>query len=265
MKLRTISLPHLLAGAVSCVMAGVVALEAVPLGDDPTIASDTPIAARKPDASRAAVDATALVKVALERPLFTPGRQAAEEPDEEGDDEEDDEAPLPLEARLAGVFIGPDHSEALFDKDGEEPVAVPEGGEIDGWTVDSIEMDRVVLSSASGEKTLLPTPVDPAAVNARRAAAIAKKRALVNQGRPAAAAQPARSLPPKPSATPRPKAAAQKPALRSPAVPASTGKAAASPFAKPAVPVTNARPTLSVNGRTAPQFAAGRTTSGREP
>ena len=112
-----------------------------------------------------------LIAEILARPLFTPGRHP---PEAQADaaPEEAEKKPPELQSRLAGVMIRPDESEALFARDGEKPVAVGEGDEIDGWTVDTIEADRVVLTSDFGEKILQPTPEErstaiPAALPAR--------------------------------------------------------------------------------------------------
>ena len=135
-------------------------------------------------------DADKLIAEILDRPLFTPGRHP---PEAQADaaSEEEEKKPPELQSRLAGVMIRPDESEALFARDGEKPVAVGEGDEIDGWTVDTIEADRVVLTSDFGEKILQPTPEErttaiPAAPPARN-----KKPApasSVKPGTPAATA-----------------------------------------------------------------------------
>src|SRR5262249_12540932 len=229
MNIPAISLPHLLAGAVSCVMAAIIAIEVVPSADEPATAIVAPAAGRKAHANRVPFQTAALAKATLERPLFTPGRHPAEEP-EDADEDDEDEAPSPLEVRLAGVFIGPDHSEALFDKDGDETVAVPEGGEISGWTVDSIEIDRVVVSSTAGEKVLLPTPVDTPAFRAKRVAAAARKRAIASQSRAAAAQAAARNATIQPAVAARPNAPAPQPS-RPAVAPAGAARPAAAPTA----------------------------------
>jgi hypothetical protein len=54
-------------------------------------------------------------------------------------------------------MIRPGAREALFMDVGRRPISVRVGGEIDGWTIVSIESDRVLLSSAFGERTVEPT------------------------------------------------------------------------------------------------------------
>jgi hypothetical protein len=261
-------------GAACCVLSGIVALEWMsPIGEPPMAAGNPAAASRvvaDPDVARADLDA--LTTTVLERPLFTAGRRpppSAEDDDNEDDD--DDDAPAPVEARLAGIFIGPDRSEALFDKDGDESIAVPEGGDIEGWTVDMIETDRVVLSSASGEVVLLPTPVDPAALAAKRRTAAAKKRNSARQASPPAtqtvtpgtvrAAPPATVAPPgkarstvTPSRTPQGKPVpARPPSAESPHP---RQPAPAAPLPKSAMPSSS---------YIAPVLAAGAASSGRDP
>jgi hypothetical protein len=100
-------------------------------------------------------DIDAMVAGILQRPLFSGSRLPLEEVvdiDEEGVAE-----PQPFLSRLTGVIIRPDGREALFERDGDRPIGVKEGGAIDGWTVKEIRLDRVVLSTADGDKVLQPT------------------------------------------------------------------------------------------------------------
>lgn len=140
-------------------------------------------------------DADKLIAEILDRPLFTPGRHP---PEAQADAaaEEEEKKPPELQSRLAGVMIRPDESEALFARDGEKPIAVGEGDEIDGWTVDTIEADRVVLTSDFGEKILQPTPEErTTAISAAPHAANKKPVSASNlrPGAPAAAPTPAAS------------------------------------------------------------------------
>ncbi len=114
--------------------------------------SPVPAGALAPDA-----DKDDLIAEILERPLFTPGRNPPE-PAAAPQVEEKPKGPAEFEGRLAGVVLRPGGSEALFARDGEKPIAVTEGQEIDGWTVDTIEADHVVISSDLGERTFEPTP-----------------------------------------------------------------------------------------------------------
>ena len=106
-----------------------------------------------------------LVATLLERPLFTPGRRPPPPPPSATEATAANAAPE-LHARLAGMTVGPGEREALFAREGGAVVAVKEQQEIDGWTVTTIATDKVVLSSAFGERVLQPTP-DPRALAGR--------------------------------------------------------------------------------------------------
>jgi hypothetical protein len=85
----------------------------------------------------------------LERPLFSQNRAAS--PAASAEETDEGKGPQQLQRRLSGVMISPDGREALFQHDGEKPVAVKLGGQIDGWTVASVEPDHVVLKSGIGQ------------------------------------------------------------------------------------------------------------------
>jgi hypothetical protein len=100
------------------------------------------------------LDVDGLVKAILERPLFTPGRRPPPVP----------ASPVAaaktapeLHARLAGMTVGPNDREALFARDGGGVVTMHEQQQIDGWTIRSIDTEKVVLSSDFGERVLHPT------------------------------------------------------------------------------------------------------------
>jgi hypothetical protein len=93
----------------------------------------------------------------LARPLFSVERAPPDSPPPEVEDRPEDKAPVQLQRRLTGIMVRPGAREALFQRDGEKALAVKEGGEVDGWKVVSIEMDRVVLDSGAGEQTVKPT------------------------------------------------------------------------------------------------------------
>ena len=133
--------------------------------------------ARAHDEQLAAKRADAMVTEILKRPLFTEGRmppmpKVAAKPE-----------PPRLQGRLAGVVIQPDDKEALFTRPGGRPLAVREGGVIDGWTVGKIEIDSVTLTSAFGQQVIRPTNGGPEEVNAPAARPVARKSAP--KGRPA--------------------------------------------------------------------------------
>jgi hypothetical protein len=114
-----------------------------------------PAAEEAADPAKADPDLDDMVTTILERPLFTAGRRPPAAPAVAAPVVEEKTAPE-IRGRLAGVMIGPDTREALFERDGEKPQAVRLGELIDGWTLAVIEADRVVLRSSFGEKTLEP-------------------------------------------------------------------------------------------------------------
>jgi len=97
----------------------------------------------------------ALVAEILQRPLFSPTRQP---PDQSSAPEaaEAEKEPLKPPGRLEGTAILPGMREALFEREGDKPLAVKVGQNIDGWTVTSIEPDRVILHSDDGEQIVKP-------------------------------------------------------------------------------------------------------------
>jgi hypothetical protein len=113
-----------------------------------------------------APDMDGTVAAILARPLFTPGRRPPQTASFAPIAETEEEAPRQLRGRLAGVTIRPGVREALFIREGQKPLAVSVGAEIDGWRISAIEPDRVILSSASGDQTIKPTN-DPEAVRQR--------------------------------------------------------------------------------------------------
>jgi hypothetical protein len=257
---------HLALGGICLVLTGIVTLELVaPLSTPGPAATDAAAEARPPsEAGKAPAEIAALIRGVLERPLFTPGRRPPPEPDDSESDEDDDQEPetQPLAARLAGVFVGPNSSEALFAKEGEDAVAVREGGEIDGWTVDTIETDRVVLSSPGGELVLLPTPAEPAARGANNRRGAARKPVAAKPGpAPAAktpAAAPPRAASPTTVSAPARGGAPTAPVRAKPGAPAPAGPApkAAVPTQKSFAPAAQAR---------APQLAVRSAQTGRDP
>jgi hypothetical protein len=84
----------------------------------------------------------------LQRPLFSSSRAAHEEEDAA----EPDDVPAQLSHRLTGVAINRQQREALFQNDGEKPMAVGLGDKVEGWTVLAIEQDHVALKGRSGEQ-----------------------------------------------------------------------------------------------------------------
>src|SRR5262249_19184722 len=96
----------------------------------------------------------------LARPLFTLTRTPPA-PAPVASEVVEEKQPPKLQARLAGVTLGPDAREALFQHEGEKPIAVKVGGEIDGWKVSAIQFDQVVLSSEFGNQIVKPQNAPP--------------------------------------------------------------------------------------------------------
>jgi hypothetical protein len=60
-----------------------------------------------------------------------------------------------LRYRLIGIVAaGKDRHALLADPSGPRPIEIGEGAALDGWTVDSIEQDRVILSGPAGAAAL---------------------------------------------------------------------------------------------------------------
>jgi hypothetical protein len=141
---------------ICCGLAMVVFVEFIARGPGNAVASNEPPRIRPVAVKQTALPSVdALVGEILERPLFNSSRQLAEEAPA---DEEITAAPEPakLPARLAGVSIRPDAREAIFDGEGDKPLVVKQGQEINGWTLASVEADRVVLKNASGIQVMKP-------------------------------------------------------------------------------------------------------------
>jgi hypothetical protein len=156
-----------------------------------------------PDRVAPASDADQLTAQILDRPLFTPGRRP---PEAVADSEPEEEAKPPqLQGRLAGVMIHGEGGEALFTRQGQKPITVTEGDEIDGWTVDAIEVDRVLLSSEFGDK-VLELSGEPRGKAGTAVPAAAKKPAGAQAAKTAAVA--GRDVQPKPPAGAQPVSAA---------------------------------------------------------
>jgi hypothetical protein len=148
----------------------------------------------------------ALVAEILERPLFSASRQPADVASEQV--AEAPKEPPKMPGRLEGVTIRPEAREALFEREGQKPIAVKEGQEIEGWTVASIQPDQVLLKSSAGEQIVKPTNgagIKPAQMQAMNKKPAVKKSnpavgAAVGPGRPPAQpARPAAQLPQRPA------------------------------------------------------------------
>ena len=109
-----------------------------------------------PEIATAVPDMAAMVAAIIERPLFSPARHPLEIVAAQIG-EMSEGTPQKLRGRLAGVLISPGVREALFARQGQKPIAVNIGSEIDGWKIAYIEPDRVILSNALGNQTVKPT------------------------------------------------------------------------------------------------------------
>ena len=99
----------------------------------------------------------------LARPLFSPGRRpptAAAAPS----------AAAPQLPRVAGIMVTPAGRRAIFAEKGTKPLVLGEGGEVSGFTVQSIQAGQVTVRGPEGVRVLSPTfdpdapaPASPAA------------------------------------------------------------------------------------------------------
>lgn len=120
-------------------------------GDDPW-SPPGPAAARPAavEAPRAHAPSADPVHDILERPLFLPGRRL---PSALGSLRGAPRLAEPA-GRLVGVIIGANGREALFAGADNRITIVRQGGTLHGWLVETIEPDRVVLTSAQGQRTM---------------------------------------------------------------------------------------------------------------
>lgn len=146
-----VSLSLVLLGA-----ASIAAVSSFVVARQPGEVSAAPVRARPvPVTERQSPNVDALIAEILQHPLFSPSRQP---PDAAPSAEEAkaEKEPLKPPGRLEGTAVLPGIREALFEREGDKPIAVKEGQNIDGWTVTSIEPDRVVLHSDDGEQIVKP-------------------------------------------------------------------------------------------------------------
>lgn len=110
----------------------------------------------------AAPDHTAeWVGTILARPLLSPDRRpiAVSAADAGGDRAAPEGLP-----RLTAVLVGPFGRNAIFAMDGSKPLVVTEGGRVNAWTIQSIDVDAVRVSGPGGTVTLHPSfTLSPAA------------------------------------------------------------------------------------------------------
>lgn len=139
--------------------------------DDPWAAPETAATRSTADAASAsALGGADPVRDILDRPLFHPRRRLSSALGTL-------RGPPPLAepaARLVGVMIGKDGREALFTEADNRVTIVRQGNALQGWMVQTIEPDRVILTSAQGQRTMnlvtdrlqptTPVPAGPAIV-----------------------------------------------------------------------------------------------------
>ena len=70
----------------------------------------------------------------------------------------DDAEPPLRDVRLTGIVIGPDLRIAIFAVTGTSPLVLSEGEALKDWRLDSISLERVVLSGPAGSIVLEPKP-----------------------------------------------------------------------------------------------------------
>ena len=113
---------------------------------------------------------------ALARPLFSPDRRPAAQVGADTD------GTLP---RLSAIIITGGGKSAVFAADGQKPQVVAEGGEIDGYRLQSIGPDSVEMLGPDGTITLRPQFSTPAAAATAPAALPATNPALNPASNPA--------------------------------------------------------------------------------
>lgn len=173
-------------------------------------------------------DIDSLVAAILERPLFAPDRRGPPAPKNQDEIARPADRSAPeITGRLGGITIGPeDEREAVFMRgDGEKPLVVKEGDDVDGWTVSSIQPGHVLLTSAFGQREIQPTFGTPgdAPVHPRPQAAKETAGPQAQTGNPPAQPLANRRAPPPRSPFPgtaRPSSGATPMAHRPPPLPA---------------------------------------------
>ena len=155
------------------VLASLVALEAIGRPDDQPAATPAALPTlAAPHAPATRPGTTAELQTILARPLFSPDRRpppaAATAPVAAG-------APPPALPRLAGILLDGNQRSVIFAAAaGMRPLVVTEGGEVNGFRVQSIEDGQVTVIGPDGPRILHPTfdPTPPQAQAAAGPAAI---------------------------------------------------------------------------------------------
>ena len=89
------------------------------------------------------------VATLLARPPFSPDRRPAEQAGAQS-------AGAPGLPRLTGIIVGPFGRRAIFDGHGRESIVVDEGGRVDAYTVQSIDMAQVEMLGPNGMQRVRP-------------------------------------------------------------------------------------------------------------
>jgi hypothetical protein len=152
-----------LGGCCAALLAVIVAEVSTPVADMGAPLGDAvrTVAMPKGDIDLAQ-DADDLVTEITDHPLFSPTRMPPEPAQDLRPAAQAEKKPATFQGRLAGVMLRPGGSEAVFARDGQKPIVVTVGQEIEGWTVDAIEADHVLMSGESGTLTFEPTPAEKA-------------------------------------------------------------------------------------------------------
>jgi hypothetical protein len=137
-------------------------------------AQETPVPAVADSALAADVSPPPLMELTetVERPLFAVARRPEQEPVEPTSKPEAEKVatPTPPPAlRLSAVIIEPDRRQALLiPRDGGAAVRVPQGGEVQGWTLNEVREDAVVLIRGASRHELELRTFEPPPQPARR-------------------------------------------------------------------------------------------------
>ena len=85
----------------------------------------------------------------LARPLFSPGRRPPAAAAAPG-------AAPPALPRVAGIMVTPAGRRAIFAEKGTKPLVLGEGGQVSGFTVQSIQAGQVTVRGPEGVRVLSP-------------------------------------------------------------------------------------------------------------
>jgi hypothetical protein len=181
----TLNPPTVLFGSIAALLGAVIVAELLPShpGEAPPAADSRPaqpvVAAR----ARPEVDRDDMVEVLLARPPFSPTRRPEAKPTVASDD-----APHAVELpRLSGILVSGGQKLAIFQTAADDkPTVVAEGGNVSGWTVQTISEASVTVSGPPGTRTV-QTAFDP---NVKVAQPAMPPRGIQPAGQPSPAGLP---------------------------------------------------------------------------